>query len=313
MSVASPVIALLLLGASAEPAVIKAPEPAAITAPEPAVTQAPAPAVIQPPAATTIPAPETPATPEAAPPATSPGDPADGSAIVVTARGKPPKSDPLQSVNATSFEAVQAVDDAIVAPIALGYEAKVPRPIRSGLHNVLNNLSEPINFVNYLLQLKPGKAAETLGRFAVNTTVGIGGLVDVAKSKPINLPYRRNGFANTMGFYGVKPGAYLFLPLIGPTTVRDLVGRGLDLALLPSALGSPFNTPYYSVGTGVLRSVDDRVEMDELLRQFRDANDPYAAERTWYLEKREAEIRALRGKAAPAQSAPTQPAVTPTM
>lgn len=284
MSVASPVIALLLLGASADPA------------------------VIQPPETVVLPAPAAPATPPAAPPAATPGQPADDSAIVVTARGKPPKSDPLQSVNAASFEAVQSVDDAIVAPIALGYEAKVPKPVRSGLHNVLNNLSEPINFVNYLLQLKPGKAAETLGRFTVNTTAGLGGLIDVAKSKPINLPYRRNGFANTMGFYGVKPGAYLFLPLIGPTTVRDLVGRGLDLALLPSALGSPFNTPYYSVGTGVLRSVDDRVEMGELLREFRDAGDPYAAERTWYLNKREAEIRALRGK-----PAPVQPAVTATM
>ena len=285
LSVAAPVIALFLLGASVEPAVQQQPE---VTLAEPALAADP---------------PPPPSLPDQ-----SADQPADQTAIVVTARGQPPKSDPLQSVNAASFEAVQAVDNAIVAPIALGYEAKVPKPIRSGLHNVLNNLSEPINFVNYLLQFKPGKAAETLGRFTVNSTVGIGGLVDVAKSPSINLPYRRNGFANTMGFYGVKPGAYLFVPLIGPTTVRDLIGRGLDLALLPSALGSPFNTPYYSIGTGVLRSVDDRVEMDELLREFREANDPYAAERTWYLEKREAEIRALRGKAAP-----VQPAVTATM
>ncbi|MDP3905860.1 VacJ family lipoprotein [Novosphingobium sp.] len=293
MSVAAPVIALLLLGASAEPSITQPPQA------EESVTTDETPAT---PAATRA------ADPVPAPPLVPASEGADDSAIVVSARGKPPRSDPLQSVNATSFQAVQAVDDAIVAPIALGYENKVPQPIRSGLHNLLNNLSEPINFVNYLLQLKPGKAAETLGRFTVNTTVGIGGVIDVAKAKPINLPYRRNGFANTMGFYGVKPGAYLFLPLIGPTTVRDLVGRGLDLTLLPSALGSPFNTPYYSAGTGVLRSVDDRVEMDDLLREFREANDPYAAERTWYLNKREAEIRALKGK-----SAPAQPAVTATM
>src|SRR3546814_5295121 len=66
-----------------------------------------------------------------------------------------------------------------------------------GLGNALRNLSEPVNFLNFLLQFKIGKAAETLGRFAVNTTFGVGGLFDVAKTMPFNLPYRRNGFANT--------------------------------------------------------------------------------------------------------------------
>src|SRR3546814_5937005 len=68
----------------------------------------------------------------------------------------------------------------------------------------------PVNFLNFLLQFKIGKAAETLGRFVVNTTFGVGGLVDVAKTKPFNLPYRRNGFANTLGFYGVEPGPYFY-------------------------------------------------------------------------------------------------------
>ena len=76
-------------------------------------------------------------------------------------------------------------------------------------------------------QGKVGKAFETLGRLAINSTVGVGGLFDVA-GKKADLPYRRNGFANTLGYYGVKPGAYLFLPLIGPTTVRDLVGGAID-------------------------------------------------------------------------------------
>src|SRR3546814_1283739 len=77
------------------------------------------------------------------------------------------------------------------------------------------------NFLNFLLQFKIGKAAETLGRFAVNTTFGVGGLFDVAKTMPFNLPYRRNGFANTLGFYGVEPGPYFYLPLIGSTTLRS--------------------------------------------------------------------------------------------
>src|SRR3546814_2446438 len=91
-----------------------------------------------------------------------------------------------------------------------------------GLGNALRNISEPVNFLNFLLQFKIGKAAETLGRFVVNTTFGVGGLVDVAKTKPFNLPYRRNGFANTLGFYGVEPGPYFYLPLVGPTTLRDM-------------------------------------------------------------------------------------------
>lgn len=192
---------------------------------------------------------------------------------------------------------MQGVDDAVVGPVSKGYEKGVPEPLRQGLRNVLNNLSEPVNFANYLLQLKPGKALETAGRFAINTTLGFAGLIDVAKRKPINLPYRRNGFGNTFGYYGIGQGPYLFLPLIGPTTVRDLTGRLLDLSLVPAVGGSPFNTPYYSLGTGTVRSLDDRVAFDETLRKLRnDCPDSYAAEREWYLATRAADLAALKGK-----------------
>lgn len=249
------------------------------------------------------PLPSSPAAPtgpasDASPPTTAP-DAADP-AIVVTGREDAPPGDPIEAVNAASFAAVQAVDDAIVGPAAKVYEQGLPRPVRTGIRNVLRNLAEPINFVNYLLQLKPGKAAETLARFTVNTTIGIGGLVDVAKTKPFNLPYRANGFANTLGYYGVGPGPYLYLPLIGPTTVRDLGGRLLDLSLVPSAVGAPFNTPTYSLSNGVLKSLDDRVEADAKLREFHAAPDPYTAEREWYLAMRAADIAALHGKPPPA-------------
>ena len=75
--------------------------------------------------------------------------------------------------------------------LAFAYEDVIPRPIRKGLRNFLHNLGEPIVFLNFMLQLKPGKAAETLGRFVINTTIGAAGLVDVAKRKPFNLPHRR--------------------------------------------------------------------------------------------------------------------------
>jgi len=177
----------------------------------------------------------------------------------------------------------------------MGYAKAAPKPLRQGVHNALNNLSEPINFVNSLLQFKIGRAVKSLGRFGINSTIGVAGLIDVAKRKPFKLPYQRNGFANTMGFYGIGAGPYMYLPLIGPTSTRDLVGRVLDLSLVPAVAGPPFNSPAYALGTGISRSLDDRVELDEFLRRLRsECTNPYAAERDYYLAVREAEIAALR-------------------
>lgn len=318
-------VALLsLAGTEAVPAAEPV-QPVAASVPAPATS----PAATDQPATPTIPA-------AAPPPAVRAADPGD---IVVTARRGPPPGDPVEKINTVSFEAMQGVDKAFVGPIATVYQKGVPEPLRDGLHNAMNNLSEPINFVNYLLQLKPGKALRTLGRFTINTTVGVGGLFDVAKRKPFKLAYRRNGFANTFGYYGIGNGPYLFLPLIGPTTVRDLTGRLLDLSLLPTVVRGPFKSPYYSIGTGVIRSLDDRVEFDDTLRKLREeCPDSYASERQWYLATREADIADLHGRhvdvvallpeclqpevpppppvpIAPAPAAPPvdQPAVTPQM
>ena len=180
----------------------------------------------------------------------------------------------------------------------MAYQKTVPDPVRSGLRNVLGNLREPVVFVNFLLQHKIGKAAETVGRFAVNSTVGVAGLFDVAKSKSINLPRRPNGFADTLGFYGVKAGAYLYLPLIGPTTVRDLVGEIADRMLLPTAIGSPFNTTAYSVPTNTVGVLDRRSEEDAQLRVLRVCNnDPYFASREFYLQRRQKENRTFARQA----------------
>lgn len=205
--------------------------------------------------------------------------------------------DPMQAVNEASYNAVQAVDGAVIAPLATGYEKAVPAPVRKGLRNFLLNLTEPIVAVNFLLQLKPGKAAETLGRFAINSTIGVGGLIDVAAKKPFNLPYRRNGFAYTMGYYGIGTGPYFFLPLVGPTTLRDVVGLGLDRFLLPFAVGGPLKHPAYVYGGFVVRSLDDRVENDALFKRIREESNPYASYRELYLKTRQAEIDALKGKA----------------
>jgi len=236
------------------------------------------------------PDPQTPVTPVAAEKAT----------IIVTANQGPPKGDPIAVVNEVSFGAVQSVDKAIIAPIAYGYRDGLPAPIRDGLHNVLNNLDEPIVFVNFLLQLKIGKAAETVGRFAINSTIGVAGLFDFAKKHPINLPRRSNGLADTLGYYGVGPGPYLYLPLIGSTTVRDVLGRVVDLSLLPAAVGKPFSNPIVSATKGALSSIDDRVENDVILTRVQESGNPYAAMREYYLMKRRAEIDVLKGKRADA-------------
>jgi len=237
--------------------------------------------------------PEAPATSEGGPPVAAPPSPND---IVVTARGEAPPGDPLQEANIASYRAVQSVDKALVAPVATGYQSVVPEPVRDGLGNALRNISEPVNFLNFLLQFKIGKAAETLGRFAVNTTFGVGGLFDVAKTKPFNLPYRRNGFANTMGFYGVEPGPYFYLPLIGSTTLRDLAGNGIDMLVVPTAVGAPFDRTAYAVPTTVIRQLNDRIEDDaQIQRLQQESLDPYVETRTLYLEMRQREINTLRG------------------
>jgi phospholipid-binding lipoprotein MlaA len=229
------------------------------------------------------------AQPESQPPAARLGE------IVVTGRRASP-GDPFEDLNSTSFDVTQAVDNAIVAPVAFAYKEALPRPIRSGLRNFLKNLSEPIVFLNFMLQLKPTKAAETFGRFAINTTLGAAGLIDVAKRTPFNLPYRRNGFANTLGYYGVKPGPYFYLPLVGSTTLRDFIGNRLDLLILPMALGRPINRPKFAIPAAILGELDHRIEFDDELRKIRATGDPYVATRTYYLRKRQAEIDALQGR-----------------
>lgn len=293
MSVPAIAAALLYVAAPAPEALPTAPVqgPAAPTAPAPA---APAITVIVP----------TPAEAEAI--ARAAADEANTD-IVVTARAASP-IDPLARINVESFKAIQAVDNAVIGPVAHIYEKGIPRPIRAGLRNFIRNLDEPVSFVNYLLQLKPGRAAKSLARFTINTTIGIGGLLDVAKKKPFYLPYKPNGFANTLACYGIGNGPYFFLPLVGPITLRDLGGLFLDRGAVPLAAGKPFNKPYYAITAGVIDSLNDRVEQDTLLRRLREESpDPYVAVRELYLKQRRAEIGAIcprRGDPAPDPTMP---------
>jgi phospholipid-binding lipoprotein MlaA len=234
-----------------------------------------------------------------APGAPAPADAPQQDGIIVTARPDSMPGDPMAQLNAQSYEVVQDVDEALVGPAAMVYKDAIPKPIRHGIRNFLRNIVEPIVAINFLLQLKPGKAAETIGRFAVNTTIGIGGLFDVAKRDPFNLPHRRNGFANTLGYYGVEPGPYLFLPLIGPTTVRDLIGGAIDGLFLPSVVGKPFNNIAFTLPAATLSALQGRIQIDEQLNALREqSRDPYIDARDFYLRRRQAEIDALRGRTA---------------
>ena len=231
----------------------------------------------------------------ASPPVAQNDDASGQREIVVNARPASP-ADPVEQFNAISYEAVQAVDEAVVGRVAHAYKASVPKPVRDGVHNVLDNLDEPIVFLNFLLQLKPGKAIETLGRFAINSTIGVAGLFDVARKKPFNLPRRSNGLADTLGYYGVGPGPYLFLPLIGSTTVRDLAARPFDLLLLPALAPRPFADSKVALGKASMNALDERDQNDEKLKRLHAASDPYVAQREDYLARRRAEIEVLKGK-----------------
>ena len=233
--------------------------------------------------------------------------------IVVTGR-KETAGDPLRAVNAESFAVTQKVDDAVIGPVARTYKKTVPSPIRRGIHNFLYNLREPIVFLNFLLQFKPGKAAETVGRFAINSTIGAVGVIDMAKRKPFHLPRRSNGFANTLGYYGVKNGPFLFLPIVGPTTIRDLLGGAIDRLILPVGVGQPFTSASYTIPAGILGALDHRSEFDQTLKDLHDNSpDPYAATRSFYLNRRQAEIDHLHGRAEgdPAGMSGPPPSVVP--
>lgn len=236
-----------------------------------------------------------PTEPEAGPPADE-NEAAEGNEIIVEGSYGPPANDPVEQINAASFRITQAIDEAFVKPVAYAYRDVLPQPIRDGLGNVVRNLGEPGTALNYLLQGKIGKAAKTLGRLAINSTLGIGGLIDVAAKPRIGLPYRRNGFANTFGYYGIGPGPYLFLPITGPNSLRDQIGATLDQALLPFAVGTPFNRPEYGLSYFAINALDSRLRDDREIAAIRASDDPYATRRDSYLTRRRREIAALKGE-----------------
>lgn len=217
------------------------------------------------------------------------------SLAVKTARPAHFRGDPLEGLNRKLFAVHEFFDRILFRPLAMAYKTIVPKIVRGGIRHVLSNIGEPVVFVNDVLQLKPGRAMRTVARFAVNTTIGVGGLVDVAKTGGFKLPHHANGFGNTLGRYGIGPGPYLFLPFIGPTDVRDLGTAPIDAAVLPLAIGFPFDRAEYQIPTGVLGGLDARAEADgDLKALLGGAVDRYATLRSAFLQTRAAQVYALR-------------------
>jgi phospholipid-binding lipoprotein MlaA len=137
-----------------------------------------------------------------------------------------------------------------------------PRPVRHGVHNVLQNADEPLVAMNDVLQGRFGAGARTLARFAANTTLGLVGLLDPATKA--GLPHHDNGFALTLGRYGVPAGPHLFLPLVGPLTVREAVGGAVDYVTDPVGLARYGGAREVNIARTALSLVDEREPAEPL-------------------------------------------------
>lgn len=133
--------------------------------------------------------------------------------------------DPWQRMNRSFYRFNARFDNAIFLPVADTYN-RLPSPIRTGVSNFFRNLSEPKSVVNYAVQMRPLSGLRSLGRFLINSTIGIGGLFDVATR--IKLASEITGFSDTLTRWGMHPGPYLVIPLLGPATLRDGVGQLAD-------------------------------------------------------------------------------------
>ena len=203
--------------------------------------------------------------------------------------------DCFENINRATFALNQGLDNLIFEPVAKAYRV-LPSPVRSGTSNVLENLSSLITIPNNVLQGEFKKAGINTGRFAINTTVGILGIIDVAEK--INFPkYEKEDYGQTFGAWGVGAGCYLVLPVLGPSTVRDVTGSFVNVLG-----GDPWynastngNNHYLSdsdyMVTKVLSGIDFRAKnIDSIENLEKNSIDFYASVRSLYLQDRQKKI-----------------------
>jgi phospholipid-binding lipoprotein MlaA len=193
--------------------------------------------------------------------------------------------DPWEGINRSFMKFTLAVDGVLFAPPVHAYRRHTPQVIQTAIRNVVYNLYEPRTFANDVLQLRFRKAGETTIRFAANSTVGLGGMIDVAGRT--GLPGHEADFGQTLGRWGVGTGPYLFVPFYGPSNIRDGFGK------LADAIGDPvawtiggIDTTFGQVRAGV-NVAQGRVDIDDTLQALRtDTADPYATLRSGYSQNR---------------------------
>jgi len=197
--------------------------------------------------------------------------------------------DPFEGFNRKVFAVNQTLDKFLFRPVAVAYRRWLPRPVRDALHNALKNWDEPSVAVNDLAQRRVSDAGKASYRFAVNSTVGLLGAFDVAEKAGV--PHHENGFTLTMGRYGVGSGPYLFLPIAGPSSARDLVGSGVDLFTNPLTYIHRIRSKTIEQVQTVVSILDTRARLDEDLQSIAvSSTDTYATERSIYLQHVEAQI-----------------------
>jgi phospholipid-binding lipoprotein MlaA len=195
--------------------------------------------------------------------------------------------DPFERMNRGTHRFNDAVDRAVLKPVATGYRNHVPRLIQTGVDNVLEHLAFPTTIVNDLLQLKIKDTLIDLGRFVVNSTLGIGGLLDPASD--FGIPRNDEDFGQTLGRWGMPSGPYLVLPFFGPSTARDAPSIYADAQTdLRVALDLDSTTEWALVG---LSFVNRRAELLPFDPSFDSAYDRYAFIRDAWLQRREYQVK----------------------
>jgi len=207
-------------------------------------------------------------------------------AAMVTGCASQANKDPLESINRGVYKFNDVTDRAVFKPVATAYKTVAPTPIRTGVNNFFNNLGTLTNVLNNLLQFKLANAFSEAGRFVINSTFGIAGFIDVTGMDKI--PVHKEDFGQTLGYWGVGPGAYLVLPFAGPSSVRDTTGWIFDLSTTDPI------TYTHNIGEVRLHNqlraaqfIDKRTELLDAKDLVDDASlDPYAFMRDAYLQRR---------------------------
>jgi len=201
-------------------------------------------------------------------------------------------NDPFEGPNRFFFEVNQVLDEILLRPVAVVYRSIVPDFARDGVRNFMNNLNSPVIFANDLFQGEGDRAGTTLARFGINSTIGLGGLIDVAKE--MDLPYHDEDFGQTLAVWGVGEGPYFYFPLMGPSNARDFTGFVVDRGLDPLTYVNwgDDELEYVPIARTVLNVIDLRSRNIETLDDIeRSSVDYYASIRSLYRQSRADSIR----------------------